>query len=64
MSQKDNGPYFPFDQVLTGEGMLRANRLPLSEANLRFPQKPDYLLCRVSLPCHSLISSIELEIWS
>src|SRR5437868_6219458 len=38
----------------------RANRLTLSETDLRFPQKTDDLLCRVSLPCHSLLSSIEV----
>jgi len=31
----------------------RADRLTLSETNLRFPEKTDDLLCRVALPCHS-----------
>ena len=38
----------------------RANRLTLSETDLRFPQKTDDLLCRVPLPCQSLLSSLEV----
>ena len=36
------------------------DRLTLTQADLCFPQKPDNLLRRVSLPCHSLLSSIEV----
>jgi hypothetical protein len=46
--------------VVSGIELHGRYRLTLAQPNFRFPQKPDDLLRRKSLPCHPLLSSVEV----